>query len=163
MKKAYTETAQICGKGYKNIVLMMLEDFINQRDNDSPFIQMADKASSQVNSDAKRSSKKLKLKCYTIYNGVFNQFGGLMIESEDDDADVNAVKTAFRTYLPQVDAEMTEIVEKLEAIGRDPRSKANPKTTKSDDFKIKQEEQQQDEEGASEAVKVKVEMKQEQQ
>lgn len=162
MKNIYQETAQIRSKGYKNTVMDMLEEFIDQRDDESPFIQMADKASRQVASDAHLTSQSLQQKCYDIYNGVFKQFGGLMIESEDDDADVISVKTALRDYLPQIDAEMSDIIKKLEAIQEDPRPKPKPKTAESEDDNVKKEEKQQDE-NVSETSKVKVEVKQEQQ
>lgn len=161
MKKIYKEAAQIHGKGYKNTVMDLLEEFVDQRDDESPFIQMADKASSQVASDAHINSQSLRQKCCDIYNGVFNQFGGLMIESEDDAADVIGVKNALRDYLPQVDAEMFDIIKKLEAIQKDPRSKPKVDTTVPEDDKPQKEEKQQDE-GACETNKVKVEIKQEQ-
>lgn len=162
MKKIYKEAAPIRGTGYKNTVMDMLEEFVDQRDDESPFIQMADKASSQVASDAHLTSQSLQQKCYDIYNGVFNQFGGLMIESEDDDADVISVKKSLRDYLPQVDAEMSDIIKKLEAIEKDPQAKPKPKVTESDDVYLEKKEKQQDE-GVLETSKVKVEMKQEQQ
>ncbi|CAD0093890.1 unnamed protein product [Aureobasidium vineae] len=81
---------------------------------------MADYAANKVAHHASVFSEDVHQKCNDICDEVFNQFGGLMIESEDDDGDVEAVKTALHNYLLTVDAGMTDIIEKLKAIERAP-------------------------------------------
>lgn len=130
----------------------MLEDFVNKRTHDSPFVRMVDYASNKVNQHAKSSSEELHKECNNIYNEVFNQLGGLMTDTEDNNGDVAAVKAALRDYLPSVDAEMTDIIGKLKAIEKSPRLKTTQKSGK-----FKKEQKQQDEKS-----KVKTEVKHEQ-
>lgn len=130
-----------------------LEDFVNKRTQDSPFVRMVDYASNKVNQHAKSSSEELHKECNNIYNEVFNQLGGLMTDTEDNNGDVAAVKAALREYLPSVDAEMTDIIGKLKAIEKTPR----PKTSTSKTGKVKKEQKQQDENS-----NVKTEIKHEQ-
>ncbi|KAG9638433.1 hypothetical protein KCU95_g8610, partial [Aureobasidium melanogenum] len=140
MRPTYREASQIRGTGYKHKVVTMFEDLINQRTKDSPFVRMADYAANKVGHHAKIFSEDLHKTCNNIYDEVFNQFGGLMIESEDDNKDVEAVKTALGDYLPSVDAEMIDIINKLKAIEKNP----NIGTTALSNRKVKKEEKQQD-------------------
>lgn len=144
--------------------MTIFEDFINRRDQGSPFIRMIDYASNKVTEHATNFTEELHKECNRIYDEVFNQFGGLMTENDIENAKVLAVKTALREYLPKVDAKMTEIVASLEAIEKRPRLETKRKTTQSDADKIKEEKQH--DKGAkvkSEPMtKVKSEIKQEQ-
>lgn len=135
----------------------MFEDVVNKRDKDSPFIRMANFAANTVAHNATVLSEELQKECNNIYDGVFDQFGGLMTGAADDNGDITAVKTALHYYLPIVDAEMAEIVNKLKAIGKDPRSETKSETTKSGSQKIKKEEKQQEK-----VVKIKKVEKQQQ-
>lgn len=144
--------------------MTIFEDFINRRDQGSPFIRMIDYASNKVTEHATNFTEELHKECNRIYDEVFNQFGGLMTENDIENAKVLAVKTALREYLPKVDAEMTEIVASLEAIEKRPRLETKRKTTQSDADKIKEEKQH--DKGATvksePMTKVKSEIKQEQ-
>ncbi|KAK6001507.1 hypothetical protein QM012_002838 [Aureobasidium pullulans] len=158
MRPTYEQAAQITGKsmfgtGYKNKVMTVFEDVVNQRTHESPFIRMADYAANKVAHHATISAKELQKKCHDIYDEIFNQFGGLMVNAEDNDEDVAAVKTALREYLPTIDAEMADIISKLKAIEKNP----NLKTSTQSKTKVKKEEKQQDRK-----TKVKTEVKHEQ-
>ncbi|KAG9518018.1 hypothetical protein KCU93_g8524, partial [Aureobasidium melanogenum] len=155
MRPTYREAAQVRGKisrtGYKNNVMTMLEDQVNNRTHDSPFIRMVDYATNKVDQHARTFSEDLHKECHNIYNEVFNQFGGLVTEAEDDNKDVVTVKAALRDYLPYVVDEMADIIRRLKEIEKNPR----PKTTTPKSGKIKKEEKQQ-------KSKVKPEVKHEQ-
>jgi hypothetical protein len=131
----------------------MFEDFVNKRDQESPFIRMVDYASNKVGHHATVFTEELHKECNKIYDEVFNQFGGLMTAGDDNET-VSAVKTALQSYIPLVDAEMAEIISKLKAIEKDPHAKTKQKTTESGNDKIKKEDKQQDK-----GVKVKTEPK----
>ncbi|KAG9698657.1 hypothetical protein KCU95_g2420, partial [Aureobasidium melanogenum] len=152
MRPTYRAADQIRGTGYKDNVLTMLEDQVNDRTQSSPFIRMVDYATNKVNQHARTFSEDLHKECNNIYNEVFNQFGGLVTGAEDDNKDVVAVKAALRDYLPSVDAEMADIIGKLKAIEKNPRPKAASKNGK-----VKKEGKQR-----GENSKVKTEIKQEQ-
>ena len=145
--------------------MTLFEDFINERDHTSPFIRMIDYASNKVTEHATNFTEELHKECNRIYDEVFNQFGGLMTENEVDNANVAAVKTTLRYYLPKVDAEMTEIVASLKAIEKRPRPETKRKTAKSSTDKMREEKQQdKGADGKTEpTTKVKSEVKQEQQ
>lgn len=140
------------GTGYKDKVMTLFEDFVNQRTRDSPFIRMADYAANKVAHHATFFSKELHKKCDNIYEEVFDQFGGLMVDAENEDEDIAAVKTALRDYLPSVDAEMTDIISKLKEIEKNPQLE-----TTLGNGKVKKEEKQQ-----NRNPKVKTEVKYEQ-
>jgi hypothetical protein len=133
--------------------MTMFEDFVNKRDQESPFIRMVDYASNKVGHHATVFTEELHKECNKIYDEVFNQFGGLMTAGDDNET-VAAVKTALQSYIPLVDAEMAEIISKLKAIEKDPRPETKQKTTESGSEKIKKEDKQQDK-----GVKVKTEPK----
>jgi predicted transcriptional regulator len=121
----------------------MFETFVNKRTKESPFRKMADLAANVVAHHATVLTKGFQKECTSIYDEVFNQFGGLMEEAEDNNGTVAAVKTALHVYLHSVDIQMARIVEKLKAIERNPYIKTEPNTTKSGSVKIKMEKKQQ--------------------
>ncbi|THX17187.1 hypothetical protein D6D13_01030 [Aureobasidium pullulans] len=162
MSPVYTKAAKVNGKGSKDKIMNLLEEYVNQRDENSPFIRMADYASKKIAEHSKTFSRALHEDCNKIYNEVFNQFGGLMIESADDNAAVVEVKSTLREFLPEVDNELAEIVKKLEDIERNPRSKGKQKSSAPDATNVKQEKRK-PADGASTTPKVKIEIKKEQQ
>lgn len=123
--------------------MTMFEDFVNQRHKDSPFIKTADFAANKAGHHATVLTKDLHNECTSIFDEVFNQFGGLMESAEYDNKRVVAVKTALDNYLPTVDAEMARIIDKLKAIEKDPYIKTEPNPTKSGSGQIKKEKKQQ--------------------
>lgn len=119
--------------------MTMFEDCVNKRTKESPFIKMADFAANKAGHHATVLTEILHKECTSIYDEVFNQFGGLMEEAECDSKLVVSVKTALHNYLPTVDAEMARIVDKLKAIEQAPYIKPEPVFTKSNSSKIKKE------------------------
>ncbi|KAG9835549.1 hypothetical protein KCU98_g13856, partial [Aureobasidium melanogenum] len=114
-------------------------------------VRMIDYATNKVDQHARTFSEDLHKECHDIYNEVFNQFGGLVTEAEDDNKDVVTVKAALRDYLPYVVDEMADIIRRLKEIEKNPR----PETIAPKSGKVKKEEKQQ-------RSKVKTEVKHEQ-
>jgi len=119
-----------------------LEAFINKRQKDSPFIKMADFAANKAGHHATVLTKNLHKECTSIYDEVFNQFGGLMEEAEDKNGHVAAVKTELHKYLQTADTKMAMVVAELKAIEKTPYIKPESDSNKPGSDKIKKEKKQ---------------------
>jgi hypothetical protein len=119
------------------------ETLVNKRTRESPFIKMADFAANRVGHHATVLTLNLHNECKKIYDEVFDSFGDILEEAEDNNGDIAAVKTALHVYLLFVDAEMNRIVDKLKAIERNTHIKTEPNTTRTGGVKVKKEEKQQ--------------------
>jgi hypothetical protein len=114
-----------------------VETFVNDRTDESPFIQTVDYAANRVGHHATVLTANLQKECVRIYEEVYNSFGSIFEAAEDNNGDVAAVKTALHNYLPAVGVEMNRIVDKLRAIERNPHIKTEPNTTRSGSAKVK--------------------------
>ncbi|THW49108.1 hypothetical protein D6D21_02616 [Aureobasidium pullulans] len=116
MRPIYTDASQISGPGYKKNVTVLLQESVGKKDDNSPFIKMANLAVTSMATHAADHLQELKDDCNGIYNDIFNQFGSLVDETVDEDGTIAKVKLALREFLVGADKEIGTIIERLEAI-----------------------------------------------
>ena len=107
-------------------MLELLEDFVAQQDDASPFVKMAKAAAEDIHKEVGLALTTLHSQCDNTFGHMSAQFGSWASEGSNDDETVAAVKLGSRDDVIEKDEETAGIVQSLMAIGQNPTRKSKP-------------------------------------